>query len=99
MVKINWTQLSITDMESIRHFIGRDSQKYAIITIQKLYQSTQDLIVFPRKGRIVPEIGDDNIRELIIGNYRLIYRIIDEGLINILRVQSSYKLFNKDSLE
>ena len=68
MVKINWTKLSLSDMESIRDYIAQDSQKYALITIQKFYQKAQDLKNFPRKGRIVPEIGHANIRELVIGN-------------------------------
>jgi len=99
MVKINWTKLSFIDIESIRDFIAQDSQKYAIITIQKFYQKAQTLSAFPRKGRKVPEFDNPNIRELIIGNYRLIYRIINEELIHILRIQSSYKQLKSDSLE
>lgn len=99
MVKIKWTKLSVDDLGSIKDYIAQDSKKYAIITIRKFQKRAQDLKSFPRKGRIVPEIENPNIRELIVGNYRLVYRIVDEDLIHILRVQSSYKQLHRESLE
>ena len=40
---------------------------------------------FPQLGRIVPEIKDDNIREIILYSYRIIYRL-NENSIQIIAV-------------
>ena len=66
-----------------------------IITVNKIYQRAQDLKKFPKLGRIVPEIQNPNVRELIVGNYRLVYIIKKTKLIDILRVQYSAKLLVK----
>ena len=36
------------------------------------------LEMFPRLGRVVPEIDREDIREIILGKYRIIYHIIAE---------------------
>jgi len=42
--------------------------------------AVQRLQVFPQSGRVVPEIGDDSLREVIHGNYRLVYRLHNESV-------------------
>ncbi|MBY9005983.1 MAG: type II toxin-antitoxin system RelE/ParE family toxin [Candidatus Lokiarchaeota archaeon] len=48
---------------------------------------------FPQLGRKVPELDDPNIRELILRNYRLIYRIFEEK-IQIIRILHGSRMFN-----
>lgn len=99
MVKINWSELSIGDLKSIYDYISKDSKRYALITINKIYHRAQLLIEQPLIGRIVPEFNDPKIRELIIGNYRLVYRVINEYTLDILRVYNSARLLRKDNLK
>ncbi len=73
MVKIIWTERSLSDLETIAEYIAKDSFKYAQLTIQKIIKKTQTLQNHPRIGRKVPELNKDKFRELIIGNYRVIY--------------------------
>jgi toxin ParE1/3/4 len=40
--------------------------------------STRRLSTFPMSGRVVPEFGDDNIREVFAYSYRIIYRVEGE---------------------
>jgi toxin ParE1/3/4 len=58
MVKIVWTELSISDLKEIFDFISEDSERYAILTSYKIYQRVQILINNPYLGRIVPEFND-----------------------------------------
>ncbi|MBA7521539.1 hypothetical protein ES705_13646 [subsurface metagenome] len=99
MVKIRWTELSVDDLKSIRDYIVQDSVRYASITINRIYDRAQILSRQPLSGRIVPEFDDPKIRELIIGNYRLVYLIINEEYVEILRIYNSARLLKKESLK
>jgi len=56
MVRINWSELSISDLKLIYDYISQDSKGYASITINKIYNRAQLLIEQPLIGRIVPEL-------------------------------------------
>ena len=100
MVKIIWTQRSLTDLKSIAEYIAKDSVKYASITLQWIIDVTQYLQENPRIGRMVPEIGkNDKIREIIFGNYRIIYKISDKHSVHILTVHHSAKRLRQTSLK
>ena len=77
-MKIIWTVPATVDLENIKGFIGQDSQYYALRFVEKLFNLVENLTVFPRVGRKVPEANNENIRELIFQNYRIIYRLEHE---------------------
>jgi len=97
MVKIIWTERSVTDLKDIAEYIGKDSVRYAKLTIDKIIDKTSILEKQPLIGRIVPEINDKNIRELIIGNYRIIYEH-HKLYVNILTVHHSKRDLKKRDL-
>ena len=88
MAKIVWTDLAKDDLRSIYDYIARDSKVYASTYIVKLISRVDQLELNPKSGRIVPEINNEEIRELIEGNYRLVYRCIGEA-VTILRIHHS----------
>jgi plasmid stabilization system protein ParE len=75
MIKIVWTELSILDLREIFEYIADDSVRYASITANKVYQRVQPVADNPLLGKIVLEFNEKSIRELIEGNYWIIYRI------------------------
>ena len=89
MVRLIWTDQSIEDLGDIANYIAESSEKYAKITVNKLYHKVDVLKAHPHSGRIVAEKNDESIRELIEGNYRIIYEIASEELIYILTVYHS----------
>ncbi|MCP4551657.1 MAG: type II toxin-antitoxin system RelE/ParE family toxin [Bacteroidetes bacterium] len=99
MVKLVWTELSTEDVKEIFDYIAMDSVRYASITVNKIYNRVQDIIDNPYVGRIVPEINIKVIREVISGNYRIVYKIINEFQVDILRVYHSARLVRTDRLE
>ena len=99
MVKIVWTELAVDDLKEIHDFIAKNSPRFASITIDKIYQRAQLIADNPFIGRIVPEINNEPIRELIIGNYRLIYFIISELQVEILRVYHSARSLTEEKLK
>ena len=92
MVIVQWTDQSINDIQNIAEFISKDSPKYARLQVNAFFKRCEILERFPHAGRIVPEAGNENIRELIVGAYRIIYHIKNEKSIDILSVHHSYKL-------
>lgn len=90
MVKIVWSDLAIDDLKNIHEYIAKDSKTYANKLITKLISRVDQLESFPISGRIVPEFNSDEIRELIEGNYRIIYKL-NEEFIGVVRVHHSSK--------
>lgn len=84
-MKLIWTDPCIEDLRSIRDYIARDSEYYAVEIVGKIILSAERLVQFPRLGRLVPEVQDENIRELFYRDYRIVYRIA-RGQIEILTV-------------
>ena len=97
MVKIVWTDRALTDLEDIAEYIEKDSVKYARLTIRKLIAKTKILEKQPTIGRIVPEINDNKFRELISGNYRIIYEH-NKLSVNILTVHNSKRDLGRRNL-
>ncbi len=89
MVRLTWLVSAQKDLQDIYEFISLDSKRYAKIQIEKIVDSAEILRLQNRAGKIVPEKGDENIREIIEGTYRIIYRIKSESHIEILMVHHS----------
>lgn len=85
MVKIIWTDFAIEDLKLIHEFISKDSKRYADRFVEKLINRVDQLEHFPKSGRVVPEFNSDSIRELIEGNYRIIYKL-SFSQVSIIRV-------------
>jgi addiction module RelE/StbE family toxin len=89
MAKLIWTDHALKDLDDIGEYIAENSDKYARLTIKRLFEKTRILKKFPKTGRIVPEKNQENLRELIEGNYRIIYEIVTADRIYILTVYHS----------
>lgn len=88
MVKVIWTEFAIEDLKSIHDYIAQDSKFYADRFIEKIISRVDQLESQPKSGRIVPEFHIDTLRELIEGNYRIIYKI-NSDFIAVTRVHHS----------
>ena len=75
MARVTWTEQALDDLDAILLFIARDSTRYAQMFAQRVFQAIQRLDEFPLSGRVVLEIGQENIREIILQSYRIIYRL------------------------
>ncbi|MCL2414731.1 MAG: type II toxin-antitoxin system RelE/ParE family toxin [Bacteroidales bacterium] len=97
MVKIVWTDKAIDDLDDIGHYIDIDSEKYAKIVVSRLFKAVDILERHPQIGRMVPEFSSENIRELINGNYRIVYTIKNQFQIDILTIHHSARLLDETS--
>ena len=97
MAELKWTEQALSDVEAIAIYIARDSTFYAQAFAQKIFDTVQQLEIFPESGRMVPELNQQNIREIVIGSYRVIYRV-KNNYVEILTVYHSSRLLNKNSI-
>jgi toxin ParE1/3/4 len=67
-----------SDLIAIYDYIAQDSPFYATKMVDRLTRRSQQIADFPLSGRMVPEYQADDLREVIEGPYRLIYRIRPE---------------------
>jgi addiction module RelE/StbE family toxin len=99
MAHLNWTDQALADLVSIAGFIAKDSVRYARITITKIRIVARQLQSHPLSGRKVPEANNETIRELVFGNYRIIYSLVSSERIDILPVHHSAKPIAIDELK
>lgn len=78
MAEVTWTNQALDDLEAVFLFIARDSPVVANLFVERVSAATERLVEFPMSGRVVPEIGDQDIREVIVQNYRVIYQLDGE---------------------
>ena len=94
-MRLRWTLQAAEDLAAIKDFIGRDSPTYARQVVEQLYEAAGRLVAFPDIGRIVPERGQPNIREILRPPYRVIYRR-EAQLVEILTIHHSSRLLPTD---
>ncbi len=76
-----WSEPAKEDLRTTYDYIARDSLVYADQVINNIIETSETLNDFPDIGRVVPEINDKKIRELLIYSYRIIYENIENNSI------------------
>lgn len=75
MAEIVWSPQAVSDVAAIKTYISRDSVHYANLVVTRLIAAVERAGAFPESGRVVPEIGDPAMREILWRSYRLVYRV------------------------
>ena len=99
MVEINFTKEAYNDIDEITVFIAKDSLKYAELTIGNILEKIEVIRNFPLSGKLVREYKKSKLREIVIGNYRFVYKIISTDRIDILAVHHAARDIRKRKLK
>jgi addiction module RelE/StbE family toxin len=91
MGAISWTPKGRDDFEAAVRYIERDSPRLAQSFATRIESAVGRLAIFPRSGRVVPEFGRPDIRELIVQSYRIVYRVRGDD-VEILTVHHGARL-------
>ena len=98
-MKIIWSPLAVDQVRDIASYIALDKPSVAVQWAEKIFNSVEILYDNPESGRIVPEVKRKEIRELVQGNYRVIYKIKSkEKEILVLIVQSFWQKLKEDEI-
>ncbi len=85
---IKWSPKAVECLEDICNYISKDSVYYASLFAQRILFVIENIPQFPKSGRIVPEYNNENIREKIYYNYRIVYRI-KKDIIEVIAITHS----------
>ncbi len=96
-MKLLWTKESLIRLQEIEEYISLDNPVVAIEFVDKLISLAETLLNNPEKGRIVPELSLENIRELFYKNYRIVY-LIKKSSIDILTVFEGHQLLKQEEI-
>ena len=76
--KVIWSATAREDLRAIASRIAEDRPSFAEDYCLKMIEFAETAGDFPRLGRIVPELEDENVREIIHSPYRIIYEIFPQ---------------------
>jgi plasmid stabilization system protein ParE len=95
---IFWTDRALTDLEAIGDYIARDNPAAAERWVMKLVATAEQAASAPRAGRRVPELAREDVREVLLRRYRIVYRL-GEHRLEILTVFEGHRLFPAEVAE
>jgi toxin ParE1/3/4 len=96
-MKIVWSPLALERASEIVDYIAQDKPSAAINWIDTVFSKVESLALSPEMGRVVPEIGNIQFRELIYGNYRIIYRFYKKQ-ISVLTIRHGKQILPIDEI-
>ena len=96
-MKIAWSPLADTQVDEAVAYIALDNPTAALEWLRRLLERVDSLATFPDSGRVVPELRRDDIREIIVSPYRVMYRRSDD-LIEIAAIRHGARQFDEKGI-
>jgi toxin ParE1/3/4 len=94
-MKVVWTERAWERLTEIEAFVGRDSLEAAVRLVDRLIARGDALGRYPDRGRKIPEIPGSGLREIVVDNYRIVYRRLPHT-IEVLTVFEGHRLLRRD---
>lgn len=98
MAQVRWTERASRDLQSIYSYVAEDSEAAAERPFVSLVSATDQLLAFPRSGRIIPRYEQSGVREIIVRPCRNAYRVVDDE-IRVEEVHHGARLLHWDDIE
>ncbi|WP_433747632.1 type II toxin-antitoxin system RelE/ParE family toxin [Falsibacillus pallidus] len=92
MAELRWAESAVKDLDNICNYIAEDSEEYARMFARSIIDFVETIAAFPYSGRVVVEMNNEMIREKVLTNYRIIYRINNDS-IEVVRIIHSARNF------
>jgi plasmid stabilization system protein ParE len=96
-MKVSWSPLAIDRVSEIAEYIARDNPEAAKRWVDTIFEKVASLKSHPESCRVLPEISTRAIRELLYGNYRIVY-LVEEKRISILTVRHGKQILPVDEI-
>lgn len=97
--KIVWTHEAVFRLTGIEDYISKDSPIRAVKFIESIIDHAESVLMGnPEAGRVVHEISNPSIRELVFKKYRIVYRL-NKNQIEILTVFEGHRLLRFDEID
>lgn len=96
-MRVEWSDLARDDLADVVAYISRDSAFYAKSFGEKVVLATRRLKDFPESGRMIPEVEDKTLREIVVQGYRVMYRLEEDRVLVLAVMHGSRDLSNPDN--
>jgi len=96
-MKLVWSPLALERVVEIALYIAEERPLAAEQWVEEIFAAVERLEPFPLSGRIVPEAGRQDLREVVHGNFRIIYRV-EEHQLSVLTIRHSRQQLEPDQL-
>ena len=73
-MRLTWSPLASEQVDDAVAYIAADDPAAALQWLERLLERVGALSQYPDSGRVVPELQREDIREVIVVPYRVIYR-------------------------
>ena len=97
-MKIQWSPLSVDRISEISEYIAQDSPNAAERWVHSIFDRVEQIKDFSESGQPVPETNRKDIQQLIISNYRIIYRV-EPKMISILTVRHCRQILPDEDID
>ena len=97
-MRVVWSSLADEQVDEAVAFIAADRPVAASQWLERLLDQVRLLVTFPDSGRVVPELECDDVRELLVDPYRVVYRR-GTNLVEIVTVWHARREFPVDALD
>ncbi len=71
-----WGERVLSELIDITEYVAEDNRSASLTMFRRFKEAAKRVGTFPLSGRLVPEYNNDNIREVIVGSYRLLYIVL-----------------------
>jgi addiction module RelE/StbE family toxin len=96
-MKLRWTDRARRDLGEIARYISADNPSAARRWIDVLRARARSAVEFPLIGRVVPEMANDELREILVGAYRIVYRVVGDAVV-VVTVFEEHRLLNPEDI-
>lgn len=97
MKGLRWTDEAVSNLLTIKRYIAQSNPAAASEWVAKIRRRAEQAAKQPRAGRMVPEVAREDVREVFVRNYRILYRVIPEG-ISVLTVFEGHRLLRTNAI-
>ena len=95
-MRVDWTDLALDRADEIAQHIAEDDREAAVRWMVGLFDAAERLSRFPESGRMVPELEQREVRELVYGAYRVFYLVGDA--VRVLSVRHGSRLIRDEDV-
>ena len=79
--RVVWTESAQRALDDVLGDIAETSPSGAVRVLTRALDTAASLSTLAERGRVVPEIGEPTLRQLLVYDYRLLYRMLDDRIV------------------
>jgi toxin ParE1/3/4 len=91
-VRLTWSPLASDQVDDAVDYIAADDPAAALRWLERLLEHVASLRDYPDSGRVVPELQREDVREILVDPYRVMYRRTPEA-VEVLAVRHAARDF------